>query len=112
LVWRQAYGRTDRAPDLWWVPRAAQNCGVLQPDGTRGYIGVSGKCLAGDSWSEGVDLIWLGTWERTALAHELAHVIQSRDGQPPDHDHKTAAFGPGGAVELANARLTAAKLCR
>lgn len=111
LVWREVYGRTDRLPDIWWVPTAAQTCGTPRPDGTRGYRGTEGTCLGGDAWSGGIDLVWYGSWVQTGLAHELAHVVQAREGQPPDFDHKSAAFQPGGAVALANARLAAADLC-
>lgn len=109
LVWRVVYGRTDRPPDVWWVPRTAQVCGTPRPDGTRGYLSRSGECVGGDAWTGGINLVWYGAWELTALAHELAHVVQAREGQPADHDHLTAAFQPGGVVALANARL--AGLC-
>jgi hypothetical protein len=111
LVWHQVLGRTDRPPDVWWVPPAAQTCGVPTATGARGFVATTGACVGGVSWRDGADLVWYGSWERTALAHELVHVAQARDGLPQDVDHHTAPFLPGGALAVANARLAAAGLC-
>lgn len=111
LVWRRSYGRTDRAPDVWWVSKAAQNCGKVRPDGTRGFLTSTGACAGGISWRDGMDLVWYGAWERTALAHEAVHVVDARDGRPPDTAHVGPAFQPGGAMDQANAALAAARLC-
>ena len=111
FVWR-AYGRTDRQPDVWWVPRAAQNCGEPRPDGARGFRTNSGGCAKGTSWSGGLELVWLGADETWAvLAHEAAHVIDARDGRPPDPDHQGPAFRPGGLVAQVSAALAEADLC-
>jgi hypothetical protein len=112
LVWRATYGRSDPPPDIWWVPAAAQTCQEPgRAPGMPGYVMVDGKvqkgCIGSGSWSGGVSLIWYGSWTRTNLAHELAHVAQERDGMPPDWAHQTAPFASGGAVERANASLAA-----
>lgn len=113
LVWHGAYGRTDRPPDVWWVPRADQTCGRTV-NGARGFpsaVMVDGKlangCVGASSWPDGVNLVWFGAWELTGLAHEMAHVTQARDGLPPDWPHLTAPFQSGGAVQRANASLAA-----
>lgn len=110
LVWRGVYGRKDRAPDVWWVPVQMQTCGRVF-NGGRGFVAPNGVCSAGYSWHDGMDLVWLGDWEHTALAHEAAHVAQARDGLPPDFNHVTAPFQPGGAMDVANARLEALHRC-
>jgi hypothetical protein len=119
LVWRQAYGRTDRPPDVWWVPREAQTCGRVAANGARGFPGpvmvdggmVSGCAGASAGGEALVNLVWYGSWPQTGLAHELAHVSQARAGLPPDYAHASPAFGPGGAVERANAQLAAMGPC-
>lgn len=119
LVWRVVLGRADRAPDVWWVPPANQTCGRVV-DGARGFpalvMGADGRMVAGcaGASAEGtalVNLVWYGAWERTGLAHEFVHVIDARDGRPPDMGHTGPPFAPGGVVERANARLAAARLC-
>jgi hypothetical protein len=102
VVWRDVYGRTDRPPDVWWVPPAAQDC--QEAGHERGMKSTAG-CIGGNSWSGGANLIWYGSWQRTNLAHEFAHVIQTRDGLPSDFEHASPAFQAGGAVAQANARL-------
>jgi hypothetical protein len=104
LVWRDAYGRTDRPPEIWWVPPAAQDC---QEAGREKGMQSAVGCIGGNSWAAGANLIWYGTWQRTNLAHELAHVAQARAGLPADLAHASPPFAPGGAVEQANARLAA-----
>lgn len=111
LVWQAQYGRTDVPPDIYWVPRSAQNCGKPMHSGARGFLTPDGACAGGYSWRDGVNLVdYDGTWEHTALAHEEAHVVLIRNGAP-DPDHHSPMFQPGGAVELANAALAAAHLC-
>lgn len=111
LVWHEVFDRGDRPPDLWWVPPAAQNCGKPLADGSRGFKDRGGICVAESAWPGGMDLVWLGAWERSGMAHGMAHVAQARDGWPADYNHTTADFRPGGRVAVANARLAAAKLC-
>jgi hypothetical protein len=87
---------------VWWVPPAAQDC--QEPGYERGYLTAAG-CIGGNSWADGANMVWYGSWQRTDFAHELAHVAQTRDGLPPDLEHTSPAFRPGGAVAQANARL-------
>jgi hypothetical protein len=108
LVWHEVYGRNDRAPDIWWIPERALDC---QEAGHEKGVSSSVGCIGGNSWSGGANLIWYGSWPRTNLAHELAHVAQARDGLPPDYAHISADFLPDGRVAVANARLAAANLC-
>jgi hypothetical protein len=106
LVWRDVYGRTDRPPDVWWVPREALTC--QEPGREKGLpttASLTSGCMGGNAWAGGVDLIWYYDWIRTDLAHEFAHVAKLRNHEDPDVAHLTAAFGPGGAVAQANARL-------
>lgn len=112
LAWRVSFGRTDHAPDIWWVPRAAQTCGRVFPGGARGFIGSGGQCVGGQSWIDGMDLVdFGGGWPATALCHESQHVADARDGRPPDFFHAGPGFQPGGTVERCNARLAAAGIC-
>lgn len=111
IVWRRVLQRSDRPPDVWWVPRAAQNCGTPKADGARGFIGVDGVCLAGRSWRDGMDLVWFGAWDRTALAHEAIHVALARDTGDGDPGHLSPMFQPGGTESVANAVLGEAGLC-
>lgn len=115
LVWRDVYGRTDRPPDVWWVPAAAQTCGRVV-NGARGFpapVMIDGQLTNGCAGSSAagaalVNLVWFGpTWAQTGLAHELEHVAQARDGLPPDWAHTSAPFQSGGAVARANASLAA-----
>lgn len=118
LVWTAVYGRADKPPDVWWVPPAAQTCGRTI-NGARGFpapVMVDGALVqgcAGASAAGGVlvNLVWYGSWQLTGLAHELAHIAQTRDGLPSDMAHTSADFQPGGRVAVANARLAAANLC-
>lgn len=103
-IWYGYYHRTDRPPDVWWVPRAAQTCGVPRPDGARGFIGANGTCVEGQAWKDSVDLVWYGDW--ALLAHELAHSALTRDGHP-DPDHTSEMFRPGGAVSQATDGMAA-----
>lgn len=113
LVWRGVYGRTDRPPDIWWVPRAAQNCGTPKPNGARGFRNAEGICVGGSSWRDGMNLVdYDGTWQATGLAHEAIHVAQARDGLPPDTAHQSAPFRSGGAMDRANASLAAMRCAR
>jgi hypothetical protein len=119
MVWGGVFHRTDQAPDIWWVPPADQTCGrvingargfpssVMDADGTM-VPGCAGSAAAG---KVAVELVWYGAWQLTGLAHEYVHIIQARDGLPPDFAHQTPDFAPGGRVALANARLAAAQLC-
>lgn len=109
-VWT-LYEREDVPPQIWWVPRARQNCGAARPNGARGFMTLDGVCAGGNSWGDGMNLVDYGEgWEYTALAHELAHVALTRNGTP-DPDHHSPMFQPGGAVARANAALAAAHLC-
>jgi len=106
LVWRDVYGRTDRPPDVWWVPPARLTC--QEPGREKGLpttASLTSGCMGGNAWAGGVDLIWYDDWIRTDLAHEFAHVVQARNGLPPDLEHASPAFQPGGRVAQANARL-------
>lgn len=107
LVWRQQYGRADRAPDIWWVPREAQNCGRPMPDGSRGFRDSAGVCVAESAWHDGISAAWLVSWAKSGVAHGFIHVAQARDGLPPDTDHRSPPFQPGGAMDKANAALAA-----
>lgn len=112
LVWSVIYGRSEPPPDVWWVPPADQTCGRTV-NGARGFpapVMVDGKmkngCAGSSAAADSVNLVWFGEWELTGLAHEMAHVAQAHDGLPPDNEHKSAAFAPGGMVERANASLS------
>lgn len=112
FVWHGQYGRTDRPPGVWWVPRAAQTCGRVYPNGARGFpsgaspTGCAGSSAAGTSL---VNLVDYGQgWEGTGLAHEYLHVSQARDGLPPDVNHSPAFMA---VVNRTNAALAAAHLC-
>lgn len=107
-VWRGCYGRTDRPPDVWWIPDRALNC---QDPGRAKGLRAGSLCVGGYSWRDGMSLVNYRTWWDADLAHEAAHVALLRDGQDPDVTHQTAAFAPGGAVQACNARLRAARLC-
>ncbi|MCA1824400.1 MAG: hypothetical protein LC640_09105 [Frankia sp.] len=108
IVWHDVYRRTDPPPDIWWVPAADLNC--QEPGHEKGYGGAR-LCMGGNSWKDGVNLVWYGNWTRTRLAHEDWHVVLLRNGMDPDAQHQTAAFQPGGIVEQAN-RALAAMGCR
>lgn len=117
LVWHQVYGRADAPPDIWWVPAADQTCGRTV-NGARGFpsrVMVDGKmvpgCAGGSTLGDNINLVWYGRWELTGLAHEMAHVLQARNGLPGDYAHQSADFQAGGRVAVANARLAAAALC-
>jgi hypothetical protein len=111
VVWRGAYGRTDPPPDIWWVPPAGQGC-TMDHLGTRGMpadVPTGTVCAMARAWGgDAVWLIWYPQWKGLTwrnLAHELEHVVQARNGEPPDWAHATAGFQPGGAVAQAQARL-------
>lgn len=118
LLWRQAYGRPDRPPNVWWVPLSRQDC-VLDHVGTRGIATPTQSgatvCAMGVTMGPNtIDLVWypqLGdlTWRN--LAHEMWHVIQYRRGEPTDYLHRSAGFAPGGDVERAVAAMREADLC-
>jgi hypothetical protein len=55
-----------------------------------------------------VSVAWTGQpWSRTALAHELMHARQAREGVI-DSGHTRPEWQPGGEVDQVNARLMAA----
>jgi len=120
VVWKEAYGRTDPAPYVWWAPPAKQTCGRVV-NGARGFPAphmdaetgkfVNGCAGASADLPVSVNLVWFGSWERTGLAHEFWHVLMARNGQDPDYIHVSPGFQAGGAVAQANAILAKRALC-
>jgi hypothetical protein len=110
LIWHDTYGRSDMPPHIRWVMPDAQTCtddtsgrgGFETPVGCREGLTLS-PLEVSVAWHDG------DTFDVTALAHELAHAAEARSGII-DPSHKTAPFQPGGAVEVANARLVEAGL--
>lgn len=108
IVWHDVYGRRDRAPVVRIVQGDALDCTdpISGTPGFRvllydGYGCRNGYTLTPDQ----VSVSWTGqAWSATALAHELMHAAHGRDGIA-DPLHKRAEWGPGGAVDAANARL-------
>lgn len=119
IVWNETYGRTDRPPDIWWVPPAAWDCkgassgkpGFSSPVYVKDHF--ENGCVAGRSWVGGMDIMWAPpyTWYTTAFQHEAWHIVMTRNGEEPDWTHTSPGFQAGGAVEKATAALKAAHLC-
>lgn len=104
IIWR-SYGRTDHPPLIRWKEGDALNC--EDPNsGKPGFKTIVG-CREGFTWTPfDVWVAWHGeaSFSETALAHELMHSAQLREGIV-DPLHKTQAFQPGGAVDRANGLL-------
>lgn len=105
IVWNGAYGRGDAPPTVRWVFAAGQTC--TDPATGRGGFPTTVGCKEGVCLlpSEVSVAIHDGEpFSTTAFAHEAMHAAQWRGGTF-DPYHRTPAFQPGGAVEIANALL-------
>lgn len=103
-IWHDSYRREDKPPLVRWVLPERQTCAI---NGKGGFKTPLGACREGLTLSPlEVSVAWHGeeSFSWTALAHELCHADQARQGVI-DPLHLTAAFGAGGAVEQANAHL-------
>jgi len=107
LVWKQAYGCTDQAPQLtWWMTSCPAAAGGVHP-GKPTAVYLDGKCYDGLSYVWGSDVAWRGSFSKSAFAHELMHDAQGREGIT-DPDHQRAA--DWAKVTVANSMLDAAGL--
>lgn len=105
IVWVDEYQRFDPAPTVIWVGEADQNC--IDPASGKGGFTWLGSCHEGltidpfqsrVSWHDG------DVFSATAFAHELWHVVDARHGVFDTH-HTGPAWGPTGAVAIANESL-------
>lgn len=115
FIW-DAYGRKDPPPKVRVVEGAELSCNDPN-SGDEGFPVILGAedgtprsdCREGFTFlPTEVMVAWTGKkpWSRTALAHELMHARQFREGII-DPKHNRAEWGPGGEVDQVNAQLEA-----
>lgn len=115
IVWREAYGRTDRPPKVIWMEGSDLDCTdpqsgklgftIVDIDTTTGEAPV--RCREGFTWGPTEVLIaWHGTeltFAETPLAHEFLHALLLRQGVLFEVHHTRPDFYP--RIDAANQLL-------
>lgn len=120
IVWRDSYKRIDSLPAVFVVSGDELNC-TSDVNGEPGFNCPTVGCRQGCTGSPGaVHVAEVQPWSRSALAHELWHVVTIRDALATllstpatfvgyagiaDRNHSGPAWQPGGDVDRANQLL-------